>query len=179
MRQWKAALGLFVVLGLAVPAVAAPVWKKLGSDTVTTNLAPGTSLYYDFSTEAVTGAAPYFSPVIETHQCTRMTMQFDPDLGGETGLARVYVWSCVGHTASVNECGKVLVNNSASAGVTDTPWSGLDGSSGQVTAGYNHRILYDITGLPYIAIQVTAVGTTTPAAAHLSRVLLTCMAPGS
>jgi len=177
MRPIKALLGLLLALGIAAPAgavVSTAVWKKVGTDTVTTNVTPGAAVVYDFGIVApaantpVDTDVPFFSPVIQTGQCARVTVQFDPDITGTGGTARVHIWSCLGTTPSANNCGKIITDNNVDGYPDDTPLSGEDGAGGNTTP---YRYLFDLTGLPFLAVQVTTVAN----ASTQARVMVSCL----
>jgi len=164
-RLWLLVMAVAIV-GLAIPADAV-TWKKFGTTQVATSMTPGSSAIYDFVNADSTG----WGPIIQAGDCQMVTAQFDPNLDGTAGNGRVQLYSCIDipttKLGTDNVCGKVLVDTDGDGLLNDVPMAGGDGSSGAAVTRY----IFDITGIPFIAPNVT-----TPAdGVTRARLLLTCV----
>lgn len=165
MTRWGVGLATVCLL-VAGPALGA-TWKRIGGTSTVSTASPGDTVVYDFVAADGTG----FGPVLTAPECQTMTVQFDPDMGGTAGTARIYLYTCVSRPTnglgSANVCGKILTDPDGDGLPNDAPLDGTDGTGSVAPARY----IYDALGLTLIApyVSTAATGAETP------RLMLTCI----
>ena len=144
------------------------VWSKLGqpATAATGSVGRGGIVTYNFVL-ADGGGASSFSPILSAPDCEYVTIQFDPDTASAGGAAEVYLYSCMLNAApTVNHCGKVLTDTDGDGLPNDATLNGADGTGSLV----QRRYIYNVTGLPYLAINRAVAAASTQTA----KVILTC-----